>query len=341
MKSSVQIEQVGHAWVQDLGRPGYCRVGVAANGASDARSAAVANILVGNAPSAALLEITGSGLTLVTEGRTLLAATGAAERLWVDGALQPTWEAVVVEGGSRVTLEAPSRGWRSYIAFNGQITAERVFGSVSPDPLMGVGRVLAAGDRLHLESNFENVEQPYLRHPVFRFGASRNRLTHNLEVLVTPGPDAHEFSSGGLGAPRSFEVSPASDHVGIRLRGDTPPRSVASEILSRGVPVGAVEVPPTGGLLVLLRGRLVTAGYPVIAVATTASVDGLGQARPGDSITFRQCTVEEAVGELRRRDQELAALATRVGAAFAAVGLGHAVDAQHPSRRSRAMTGSA
>ena len=327
----VAIEQAGHAWVQDLGRPGHCRTGISANGASDAHAATVANALVGNALSAPLIETTGSGITFTVESPCLLAVTGAADHVWVDGTPQPVGEALSIEAASRVHLDAPARGWRSYVAFNGRLAAAEVLGSVSPDPLLGVGRFLHPGDRLHVRTAFAGFDQPHLRLPLFRLGSGRPRWRLPLRVDVTPGPDAREFVPDDLDS-LAFQVSPRSDYVGLRLSGETPRRTVSTEILSRGVPVGAVEVPPTGGLLVLLRGRLVTAGYPVMAVATATSIDRLGQARPGDGIVFRACTVDEAVAELGQRRDDLAALCARVGSAFGAVGLGDIIDPKHPSR---------
>lgn len=62
------------------------------------------------------------------------------------------WDAIVVEPGTRVRVEAPRRGLRSYVAFNGTLDAGRVLGSVAPDPLLGAGRTLQTGDRLSLPS---------------------------------------------------------------------------------------------------------------------------------------------------------------------------------------------
>ena len=87
------------------------------------------------------------------------------------------------------------------------------------------------------------------------------------EASIAPEPP-----EDALAGP--WEVAPESDHVGLRLAGEAPRRTHAAEILSRGVPVGAVEIPPSGGLLVLLRGRLVTAGYPVADFVQRAFTEG-------------------------------------------------------------------
>ena len=58
--------------------------------------------------------------------------------------------------------------------------------------------------------------------------------------------------------------------------------------------LGAIEVPSTSDLLLLHRGRGVTAGYPVLAVVTGAGLDTVAQLRPGDVVRFRRSTLEAA-----------------------------------------------
>ncbi|MCW2756965.1 MAG: allophanate hydrolase [Nocardioidaceae bacterium] len=321
----LHVEQAGFAAVQDLGRPGHGGVGIAGNGAADAHAARLANTLVGNAPGRPLVEVTGSAYAFTSSADVLVAVTGAAERVSVGGAVQPAGELLTVPAGSRVTVEAPARGWRSYVAVNGLIDSASTLGSVAPDSLLGVGTRLSAGDTLTLRTRYAGLDHPHSRVPVFRLSAPRAELG---AVDVTAGPELDEFGADALDG--EYEVSPQSDQVGLRLLGPAPERSASTEILSRGVPVGAVEVPPGGGLLVLLRGRLVTAGYPVIGVATTVSVDRLGQVRPRDTLTFSRRTNDEAVAALRRRDSALGALAVRVRAALTSSGIGHVLDDGQP-----------
>jgi len=312
----------GMACVQDLGRPGLGHLGVAENGASDGWSAQLANVLVGNPAGGPLIEITGSELTLTASADLLLAVTGATPHVLVGGARQPAWETLVVPAGRTVTVPAPQRGLRSYLAVNGRIDVSPVLGSVAPDRLLGTGRILRSGDSVTVTSAFHGLDHPHLRIPVFRLGAQRRAATQPLLVETTAGPDAHEFPDlAGTGLDGEYEVSVQSDAIGLRLLGPTPRRSTAHEILSRGVPVGAIEVPPAGGLLLLLRGRLVTAGYPVVGVATLTSIDELGQAQPGDKIRFALVDALRARQAHLRRRVELDALAARVRNALTSVGL--------------------
>jgi allophanate hydrolase subunit 2 len=130
-----------------------------------------------------------------------------------------------------------------------------------------------------------------------------------------------------------YEVSPQSNDVGLRLLGPQPEQNSVEEILSRGVPVGAVEVPPGGGIIILLRGRLVTAGYPVIAVVTTESLDRLGQARPGDRIRIRFCDAGSARSRLQALATQHQRLAARVRVALAASGLADVISPLHGTSR--------
>lgn len=307
------------AFIQDLGRPGHGDKGISVNGASDRWSAQMANVLVGNPADVPLLETTGSATSLRFNADTLVAVTGATVRPTVGGRPAPTWDPMIVESGATLVLPAPDRGWRTYVAVAGGLDGERVLGSVAPDPMLGVGRRLSGGDHLALRSCVCGFRHPHLVHPVFRLGVRRPTWPSTAVVEVTPGPELDEFDESTLRGP--WRVSPHSDHVGLRAEGPTPARRVVTEILSRGVPVGAVEVPPSGGLLVLLYGRLLTAGYPVPYVATTVSLDTLGQVRPDDHLVLRRTDVPSAVAQLLSARRELTEVAERATTGLSASGL--------------------
>jgi allophanate hydrolase subunit 2 len=277
----------------------------------------MANVLVGNAPGVPLLETAGSSTSLRFDADTLVAVTGATTRPTVAGRPVPTWDPFVVGAGATLELPTPDQGWRTYLAVAGGLAGDRLLGSVAPDPMLGVGRRLSRGDRLELSSCACGFSHLHL--PLFRLGARRPTWPSTATVDVTAGPELEEFDESALRGP--WEVSPNSDQVGLRAEGPTPSRSAASEILSRGVPVGAVQVPPSGGILVLLYGRLLTAGYPIPYVATTVSLDALGQVRPGDHLVLRKTDVPSAVDQLLAVRRELAEVAERATTALQASGL--------------------
>lgn len=325
--TALRVEYAGHAQVQDLGRPGLASLGIAANGALDQSAARTANILVGNPDGLPLVEITGSDFVVIAETDVLVAVTGAAETILVDGHARPSWETLWVARGSRVLIPFPAKGFRSYLAVSGGIRAEAVLGSVSADALLGVGRLIKAGDRLIVDEGWlhrRGAATPTREWgTLFRMGARRPVRRPCAEIRVTAGPDLDRIVRGKSLLENTFRVRPQSNHIGLRL--DAPPidRTSSDEIASRGVPIGAVEVPPTGGIIILLRGRLVTAGYPVVAVVTTESLDVLAQVRPRDDVRMTLCDSASARRVLRAEAAEREALAARVRRALGANGFGY------------------
>jgi 5-oxoprolinase (ATP-hydrolysing) subunit C len=323
MTPAVVVERAGYAVVQDLGRPGFAGIGIAVNGALDQHAARTANILAGNAEDAPLIEITGSDLVLRVLADVLIAVTGAASLVLVDGHRQPSWETICVAAGSRVVIPYAAVGFRSYVAISGGLVAERVLDSVAPDPLLCVGTRLVDGDRLCVQTAPPDMPDGEFG-TLFRMGAARTRLRTSATIAVTDGPDLTRLTLGRRALAAGWVVRPQSDHVGLRLDGPQITQIDAPEIASRGVPIGAVEVPPSGGIIVLLRGRLVTAGYPVVAVVTTLSLDMLAQVRPGDEVWMSFCDRDSAVQALRRQADGRAALARRVQRAFGGKGIAQA-----------------
>jgi len=317
----LRVGDPGLTTVQDLGRPGFSRFGVGLNGAGDRHAAAVASALVGNDSGSPVFETTATGWSFTLDRPALVAVTGAADRVTVAGQPHPAWQTLVVPADRPVVVEPPDRGWRTYVAIGGSLDADRTLGSVAPDPLLGVGTRLEAGDELVVRTRFAGFTHPHTVIPVFRFPVDHPAPGHAWEIAVTPGPEAAEFAPDTWQTLGEFEVGRDSDYVGLRLLGDAPARRGRAEMISRGVPIGAVEVPPTDGLLVLLRGRLVTAGYPVLGVATTVATDRLAQARPGDLIRFRSVTTADAVADARGEAAAVTELARRVRAALRASGV--------------------
>ncbi|QUH02275.1 biotin-dependent carboxyltransferase family protein [Saccharopolyspora erythraea] len=320
MADNLVIHQAGISTVQDLGRFGRSRHGLPVNGALDQYSARVANVLVGNDEGAPLVEITMLDFSCTPGTDVLIAVTGAPADVTVDGFRRPQWEPVAVGPGQTVRVAGIRLGARVYLALRGSLEAPSLLGSCAPDTILGFGRSLRDDDELAISGCLAPIDHPVLRHPVFQLGAPVPLFGESWTIDVTEGPDIAEF---GASAARLFSaeytVSPQSNHIGLRMRGEVPQRVARGEVLSRGVPVGAVEVPAGEELLVLHRGRGVTAGYPVLAVVTATGLCALGQVRPGQRVRFRRRGIGEAVAACRARRDALRALRKRVSNVFDAL----------------------
>ena len=323
MSGRILIQQPGNSVVTDLGRTRGPRFGLPVNGALDQYSARAANILAGNSDNDPLVEITALDFRMTANTDVLIAVTGAPLTLTVGGRACSQWEPVSVRAGESVSIRGIHRGLRAYLAVHGSIEAETLLGSAAPDTVVGFGRQLKEGTALVTRRSVTPVRQPYFDLPLFRLGLERPGMGSDLLVDVTDGPDVAEFGeSGELLFTSEYAVSGRSNHIGLRLGGELPERTSSGEVLSRGVPVGAVEVPSREELLVLHRGRGVTAGYPVLAVVTSTGLDVLAQARPGDKVRFRKTTAAEATAAHRRSRAQLETLRESVHTVFGLLGIG-------------------
>lgn len=124
-------------------------------------------------------------------------------------------------------------------------------------------------------------------------------------VRVLPGPHAGLFDPEVLRRLETarYTIRPESDRMGYRLDGAPLIGPREPGLLSQGLPLGAVQVVPSGGVIVAMADRQTAGGYPRVATVATADVPVLGQLAPGDWIEFEPCdhrTAREALAESGR-----------------------------------------
>ncbi|MCU1529715.1 MAG: allophanate hydrolase [Frondihabitans sp.] len=309
--------------IQDLGRRGSERLGVATGGAADQYSAQVANLLVGNERTAPLLEIMGAEFSVQVSAGVLFSVTGTPASVLVDDFPVDLWRPVFAAAGSVITVATPQDGLRSYLAFNGALESGRFLGSVAPDSRMGFPQQLRAGDSVGLDTEYTVFVQPYGVGTWFSLPVPVPDLSAPVWTIdVTDGPETSAVDGiRELMASSTYTVGDKSDHIGVRLGGPVRHPQGLGEIVSHGVPIGAVEIPHSDELIILGRARSLTAGYPIVGVASSAALSLLGQAAPGRKITFRWIDPGESIALYREQRRWLRLLEARVHSAFEAAGL--------------------
>jgi allophanate hydrolase subunit 2 len=119
------------------------------------------------------------------------------------------------------------------------------------------------------------------------------------------GPDAFPSSAVDRILSTTWEVDPASDRIGVRLRDGTPLAGAAGGLDSRGMVTGAIQVPPDGRPIVLLCDHATVGGYPVIATVVSADLGLLGRLGPGDPVRFERVDLVEATRARALREQDI------------------------------------
>lgn len=287
--------------IQDLGRYGFAHIGLSPAGAADSFSFRLANFLVGNAPNTPALEITLIGPTLEFESGATVAICGnrTSSSVRIN-------EAFDVAPGEKIVIGSLLDGARAYLAVRGGILVPKVMDSCStflPAKLGGFeGRAFRAGDRVPIGSN---VLGPWRRVPVGLL--EEFSQTNRAPLRVTPSLQHDWFGGHGIRqfTEQVFSVSDASDRSGLRLRGEPVGRNMKRELLTEGVALGAVQIPPDGQPIILFVDQQTTGGYPKIANVISVDLHRVGQLRPRDQVRFHFVSVAEAVELLRQREKLL------------------------------------
>ena len=288
--------------VQDLGRPGFGPIGVSASGAADPVALRLGNLLVGNTEGAAALEFTLLGGNFLFPNGGVLALTGSDFGATLNGQPMPPWTSVEAAPAATLRVGHTRSGARCYLCVRGGIVVPAFLGSSSTHVLSGLGG---------LEG------RPLRKHDVLLIGPEpftrpKRRLTPDAlsqfgprKVLrVTEGPQYEwfpEFCHGQFFG-NVYRVGEESNRVGLRLRGTPLDVSNSGRMITEGVALGSIQIPPGGQPVILFVEQQTTGGYPKIANVISADLAGIGQLRPGDEIRFARVSMCEARELLR--DQE-------------------------------------
>jgi antagonist of KipI len=273
----------------------------------DEYSHRLANRLVGNAPSAAALEITLIGPEFLAHGDVTCAIAGARFEVTAGGTSVPTHVPFTLRDGSRLSFGRRGAGARATLAVRGGFDVPKVFGSRATSLVSSMGpldgRALKVGDLLPLAAlttiaTSSQATPATVPLPLPNGGA---------KLRVVPGPQQTYFTSQAydtLFASR-YVITPQSNRMGYRLEGPRLQHSAGADILSDATPIGTLQVPASGQPILLMADRQTTGGYPKIGVVISADLPTAGQLAPGDWVEFAPCTREAAVEALKRRHQSL------------------------------------
>jgi antagonist of KipI len=288
--------------VQDLGRYGYGRFGVAPSGALDAFALRIGNLLVGNRQEQACLELMllGPKIRILTD--IAVSITGGDLQPRCNGQPVPMWQAHVFKKDDLLSFKALRSGFRAYIAVGGGIGVPVVMESRSTNLPSGFGgyqgRPLKKGDILRSESAVCDLSIAGCAFDSRWIPQYSNQWT--LRVLWGPQDDHFPDQSRHLFLNAAYKMSPESDRTGIRLQGPAVQRraQIEESIISEGVVCGSIQIPGDGKPIIIL-GETVTGGYRKIATVISADLPLLGQIKPGDEVRFTAVSLEASQRALR------------------------------------------
>lgn len=272
--------------VEDLGRPSGRAWGLAQGGAFDAPALQRANLLVGNRPGAAGIELASGPLRLRLQRDAWLALCGAEFAIQLDGKAQRTHWAFAARAGQLLAIDGPISGQRGLLALQGGV--------------LGGARALRSGERLALGEAGPSPVRPR--------GLQPAAWTPLLRAL--PAPEYQRLAPAQRARlwAQDWVLAAQSDRMGLRLSGEALALQIGS-LLSHGVQPGLLQLPPGGQPILLGVDAQATGGYPRLLCVIEADLWKLAQARPSVGLRFQRCTPAGARAALAAQRSELGALA--------------------------------
>lgn len=292
--------------VQDRGRFGVQRFGLPPSGAMDRAALAAANVLVGNAIDVAAIEIGPFGAEFAArDGAVRLAVAGAGRTMARNGDGVPMNQSLLLADGERLRIGPARERVFSYLAVEGGIAGEPVFGSLAVNSRAGLGspypRPLKTGDSIVVQNARQLASE-------VRLDLDDDERNAPMRVVFGPQDDEFDAEVKALLTESAWTVSAASDRMGYRLEGPRLAHRDGHNIVSDGTVTGSIQVPGSGHPIVLMPDRGTTGGYPKIATVISADIGRLAQIRVGGTLRFRAVGMEEAEAAARQYADHLASL---------------------------------
>jgi antagonist of KipI len=215
--------------------------------------------------------------------------------------------------GQTLRLGHSRSGARCYFSVRGGVSVPAFLGSASTHLLSGLGgfsgRALRKGDTLAVG--------PEPSGPTFnprRIAPNTIAMLEPRKIIrVTAGTQAGWFpeSSQHLFYGTNYQVTEHSNRMGIRLTGPAIHSATDKQMITEGLPLGAIQIPPDGQPILIFVEQQTTGGYPKIANVICADLHSVGQLRPRDEIRFERVTLETARTLLQEQERWLDAVLPR------------------------------
>lgn len=298
--------------IQDKGRYGFRKYGIIVSGAMDTFAYRMSNILVGNEEGESVLEVTLLGPQIYINEDTLISICGADLSPKVNGDKVPMWRPIYIKKGSKLTFGKNKFGTRAYIGFAGSFDVLKVMGSDSTYLRAEIGgykgRALKKGDTLELKESSElskkiikelscgKKECKVIYPKWFVTNKILPLYKNNPVVRIIKGGEFNYFNEESKKKlfQCNYRITPESDRMGYRLKGQNLELKEPLEMISEAVALGTIQVPPDGNPIILLADRQTTGGYPKIGQVISVDIPLVAQLKPGDNISFCEISLKEA-----------------------------------------------
>jgi len=271
--------------IQDLGRKGFTHLGITPSGALDEYAYRWSQKLLGQNDANAL-EILLSGLKLQATAPTTIAITGADLDFCVNDILKPIWKTYNIKADDTLSFKSRKSGMRAYLAVKGGFDVSKFEGSYATTLKEHKGSQLKSKDTLPFtpRTSTQKMRVPEKYIPNYTSQLTLRIVLSYQHTYFTEAQKEKFFST-------TYTLTPQMNRMGYKLEGESIIPS-QSGIISEGITFGAVQIPPDGKPIILLKEQQTIGGYTKMGAVLPIDCFKLAQMPIGGSVRFEAISVE-------------------------------------------------
>ena len=283
----VKVEQRGMlSLLIDSGRSGRQHQGFCQSGPMDEEAFWWANYLVSNSPNTPCIESMGAS-SFAFDNNAYIAVTGRHVRIQINGIESSPFETLAVKAGDIISIHSEFMGSKIYLSIHGRWCVPRPLNSASTvmrEQMGGLGNTGSAlnnGDIFEVIPSTDKIKMKGLSYdnwPCYD-------LTKPLAFIPGYQYDKFESVAKAIFLTSEYRISSNINRMGYRLSG-LPITTTIHAMRSEGIHIGAVQVPPDGQPIVMMRDRQTLGGYPKLGSVSAQDINRLAQAVPDEKVAF-------------------------------------------------------
>lgn len=299
--------------IQDKGRYGHQHLGINPGGAMDKYAMQITNMLTGNDPDEAVIEMHFPAPVFLFEKCAIIALGGADFSASINGEPVPAAHPVLINKNDVLQFHRPVNGTRAYLSLRGGLSIPDWLGSKSTNLKASAGgfsgRALQKGDIIDFRHNEDytalaRTESFFIFPWCATVDYSKADIT---DIAILCGHEWNSLSptSKMIFTEKPFIITRHSDRMGYRLLSEPLVCTHTAEMISTAVSFGTIQLLPEGKLIVLMADHQTTGGYPRIGHVISAHHSRLAQLSPGQAVQFHIVSLEEAESLQTKQQQHL------------------------------------
>jgi antagonist of KipI len=297
--------------IQDGGRYGYQHLGINAGGVMDNVAMRVANLLTGNDPSEAVIEMYFPAAEIVFESTVLISLAGADFAATINGEKIPMLHPVMIREGSILRFTKQENGASICLAVQGGFVAEQWLNSYSTQLKVKAGgyngRALQKNDRIQLKQKpeYDFSDGDHFFEILPWQAKTTDFYTDTVRFVNGNEYDVLNDASKDQLITELFTISRESDRMGYRMQGKALQLVESKEMISTAATRGTIQLLPNGQLIILMADHQTSGGYPRLGHVISADIPSLAQMRPGEKISLQQVSMADAENILLKQEMNL------------------------------------